>query len=169
MNATAVSALDETIAAALARFPQERARIERGAQLASVGAVTLGCEAARVTSQTDASTSYLVTDDSCECQDSRRHPGQSCKHRWAVDLILVAEERTRRLALRATEQADRALVTADAVALAYAEQIGWTGPARPCVQRCGAGLPAEWAGNLCASCADAIFAHLHGRRSRSAA
>jgi hypothetical protein len=32
--------------------------------------------------------------------DAQRHPGQSCKHRWAVDITLVAAERQRRLDAR---------------------------------------------------------------------
>src|SRR4051794_7091705 len=95
-----VSTLQATIARAIARFPQERARIERGATLIVLGAVTIGADVATVASQTGDGTTYRVTDQGCECIDSQRHPGQSCKHRWAVDITLVAEERQRRLDAR---------------------------------------------------------------------
>jgi len=68
---------------------------------------------------------YLVTPGLCNCVDRQRHPVQSCKHVWAVDIVRVAEERQRRLDARASEQARRAAVTADQVALAYAKSIGF--------------------------------------------
>lgn len=161
MNATvAVSTLQDTIRRALATFPAERARIERGAALIALGAVTIGADAAHVASQTGDGTVYLVTDQACECRDSQRHPGQLCKHQYAYTLLMLAEERQRRLNARQSEQARRARVTADAVALAYARRIGWpSGTATgQCVRACGNALPADWSGNLCPGCADATFA-----------
>ena len=95
-----VATLQATVARAIARFPHERARIERGATLIVLGAVTIGGDVATVASQTGDGTTYRVTDQGCECIDSQRHPGQPCKHRWAVDITLVAEERQRRLDAR---------------------------------------------------------------------
>src|ERR1043165_6020903 len=90
-TAVTVSTLQDTIRCAIEQSPGERARIERGAALVALGAVTIGVDAAHVASQTGAGTVYLVTDESCECIDSRRHPGQSCKHQWAYSLVMLAE------------------------------------------------------------------------------
>jgi hypothetical protein len=53
--------------------------------------------------------------------DAQRHPGQRCKHRWSVRILRSAQIQER----RRSEQADRAIVSADTVALAYARRIGW--------------------------------------------
>jgi hypothetical protein len=102
MNATTVtvSTLQQTIARAIAKYPRERARIEKAATLVALGAVTITADAATVASQTGNGTVYAVTTDGCECVDAQRRPGQSCKHRWAVDIVLVAQERQRRLDAR---------------------------------------------------------------------
>ena len=128
-----VSTLQDTIRRALERFPKERARIERGAALVALGHVEqVTPDTFAVRSQTDDAVTYTVSAGTyadrsvgCTCVDSQRHPGQSCKHEWAVDLLMVAEERQRRLNARESEQARRALVSADQVALAYARAIGW--------------------------------------------
>jgi len=135
MNATTVtiSTLQQTIARAVERFPQERGRIERAAVLIALGHVSqAGSARFAVKSQTDPDVTYGVTAGTfmdrargCGCKDAQRHPGQSCKHQWAVDLVQVAEERQRRLDVRESEQARRAAVTADSVALAYARSIGF--------------------------------------------
>jgi len=127
MNVTVtVSTLQQTVARALSRFPAERARIERAATLVALGHVELiGETSAWVASQTGDGRRYLVTPGTCNCIDSQRHPGQTCKHQWAVDLVQVAEERQRRLDARESEQARRAAVTADSVAPAYARSIGF--------------------------------------------
>jgi len=121
-----LSTLQQTIARAVERFPRERGRIERAATLIALGHVELiGETSAWVASQTGDGRRYLVTPGRCNCIDAQRHPGQSCKHQWAVDLVQVAEERQRRLDVRESEQARRAEVTADSVALAYARSIGF--------------------------------------------
>jgi hypothetical protein len=97
--------LQETIARAVERFPAERARIERAATLIALGSVErLSTDVWAIRSQTDADTEYTLTGGTyadkaggCQCIDSQRNPGQSCKHAWAVDLIQVAEERQRRI------------------------------------------------------------------------
>jgi hypothetical protein len=94
------STLQATIARPLARFPQERASIERAASQIALGTVNIDAAAATVASQLGNGTVYAVTSDGCECIDSRRHPGQSCKHQWVVDITLVAQERQRRLDAR---------------------------------------------------------------------
>jgi|SRR5579859_1016130 len=43
-----------------------------------------GRKAYGVPSSTGNGRFYLVTLSSCDCEDTRRHPGQSCKHRIAV-------------------------------------------------------------------------------------
>src|SRR5262245_10325114 len=107
MIATSVqlSTLQDTIRRAVERFPRERARIERAALLIALGHVAqAGASRFAVRSQTNPNVIYGVTAGTfmdrsrgCTCQDAQRHPGQSCKHQWAVDLVQVAEERQRRL------------------------------------------------------------------------
>jgi hypothetical protein len=102
-----VSTLQDTVHRVVERFPRERARIERAAVLIALGHVRqVDVDAFAVTSQTDASITYTVTPGSCPCVDAQRHPGQSCKHRWTVDIILVATERQRRLDARQHLSAD---------------------------------------------------------------
>jgi len=100
MSTVTVSTLRATVARAIARFPRERARIERGATLIVLGHVTIGADAATVASQTGDGTVYAVTSAGCECIDRQRHPGHPCKHRWAVDITLIAQERQRLLSAR---------------------------------------------------------------------
>ena len=129
----ALTTLTDTIGRAIERFPAERACIERGAALVALGHVEqLSPDTFAVRSQTDAGVTYTVTAgtyaeraNGCGCLDAQRHAGRSCKHCWAVDLLQVAEERQRRLDARESEQEQRAAVTADQVALAYARSIGW--------------------------------------------
>lgn len=102
----ALDTLTATVARAIERFPREKGRIERGAALIVLGAVTFTADAATVRSQTDAGVTYTLGSDGCPCVDAQRHPGQSCKHRWAVDLVLVATERQRRLDAREHLTAD---------------------------------------------------------------
>lgn len=109
MNATAtVATLQDTIRRAVARFPQERARIERAALLVALGHVSqVAPDAFEVRSQTDAGVTYTVTKtDGCPCADSRRRPELTCKHRWAASLVAIAEERQRRLDVAANLSAD---------------------------------------------------------------
>src|SRR5688572_2981704 len=120
MNATTVTTLQDTIRRAVERFPRERARIERAALLVALGHVEqTGPTTYAVRSQTTADVTYTVTagyyaekSSSCPCPDSQRHPIQSCKHEWAVDLVQVAAERQRR------QDAERQQVLAEAVASA---------------------------------------------------
>jgi hypothetical protein len=122
----AVSTLQDTVRRAVERFPRERARIERAATLLALGHVDqLGPDVFTVRSQTDAAVTYRIDGNGCPCVDKQRHPTQSCKHEWSVDIVLAAQERQWRLDARESEQAQRAAVTADAVALAYARSIRW--------------------------------------------
>lgn len=99
-----LSTLQQTVARAIARFPAERARIERAAGLVACGHVAyLGRGHYAVQSQTDHGTVYGVRGGDpttpatgCGCMDAQRNPGQSCKHAWAVDLLQVATEHQRR-------------------------------------------------------------------------
>ncbi len=117
-----LSTLQDAIARAIAQAPAARARIERAAVLIGLGAVEKLDETTyRVSSQTGSGESYAVTPGGCTCVDAQRHPNGRCKHAWAVRITLaaqIAEQRRR-------EQAARAVVTADAVALAYSRSIGW--------------------------------------------
>jgi hypothetical protein len=124
MDATTVtvSTLQQTIARALAQSPTARGRIERAAVLIGLGAVEKLDEATyRVASQTGDGTTYTVTPGGCGCVDAQRHPGQRCKHQWSIRILLSAQIQER----RQSEQAERAIVWADTVALAYARRIGW--------------------------------------------
>jgi hypothetical protein len=99
--------LHQTVARVLATYPAERGRIERGATLITLGHVEqAGPDAFEVRSQTDAGVTYTVTNDGCGCVDAQRHPGQACKHVWSVNLLLVAQERQRRLDAREHLSAD---------------------------------------------------------------
>lgn len=105
----ALQTLQDTIRRAVERFPAERARIERAAALIAMGHVErISVDVWEVRSQTDADTTYTLTGGTwrdkageCFCVDSQRHPEQSCKHAWSVDLVQVAEERQRRLNAKA--------------------------------------------------------------------
>jgi hypothetical protein len=107
-----VTTLQQTIARAIERFPRERGRIERGATLVAVGHVEqISADTYAVRSQTDDATVYTVAAGTyaskatgCGCVDAQRHPGQSCKHAWAVDIVQVAEERQMRLDAAASAQ-----------------------------------------------------------------
>jgi hypothetical protein len=93
-----LDALTETIARAIARFPAEKGRIERAAQLIATGHVDhLIADLWMVRSQA-ADTVYLVDATGCPCVDAKRHPEMSCKHRWSIDLLTIAAERATRLA-----------------------------------------------------------------------
>ena len=119
----------DVVQRALVRWPAEKCRIERGAALLASGAVSpLSPVSYGVRSQTVAGVVYAVTIDGCTCRDAARiGPGAACKHRWACDLMIIATERQHRLDRAADEQAHRARVTADTVALAYARAVGFGG------------------------------------------
>jgi hypothetical protein len=100
MIATSIplDALTETIARAIAKYPAEKGRIERAAQLIATGHVEhLIADLWMVKSQRD-ETTYLVDNTGCPCQDAKRHPEFNCKHVWATTLLTIAQERARRLA-----------------------------------------------------------------------
>src|SRR5205823_7034304 len=87
----ALDTLQATIARALAQSPAARGRIERAAVLIGLGAVEKLDETTyRVASQTGSGESYTVTPGGCTCIDAERHPGQRCKHQWAVRIPLSA-------------------------------------------------------------------------------
>ena len=97
-------------------------RVERAAALIAFGAVSkLDADAYAVRSQTDAVITYTVTPDGCDCADAARHSDLRCKHDLAVRILLSAEVAER----KAAEQRERAVASADTVALAYARSIGW--------------------------------------------
>jgi hypothetical protein len=124
VNATAVSlaTVQQTIARAINCGLYDRGRVERAAVLIGLDAVTKVDETTyRVASQTGDGTVYTVTPNGCDCVDAQRRPGQRCKHDIAVRILLSAQI----AAQREREQAARAAVTADQVALAYARRIGW--------------------------------------------
>jgi len=100
-----LDALTETVALAIGRYPEQTGRTERAAQLIATGHVEhLIADLFAVKSQTD-DTVYIVDNSGCPCQDAKRHPELTCKHRWAIDITLVAQERARRLASRQPAEA----------------------------------------------------------------
>src|SRR4051794_39950661 len=99
VHGIALATLQDVVRRAIVRFPEQRGRIERAAALIALRAVEqLEPDVYAVRSQTDDELVFSVTPAGCPCIDSQRHPELICKHVWAVDLLLVAEERTRRLA-----------------------------------------------------------------------
>jgi hypothetical protein len=77
---------------ALAAYPLERVRIERGFQLALTGKVELLPDGtALVQSQTWPDVRYAVK-RTCPCNDATRAPGSHCKHVWARALYKKAQE-----------------------------------------------------------------------------
>jgi hypothetical protein len=106
-----LAALTETIARAISKFPEQKGRIERAAQLIATGHVDkIAADLWAVRSQTDESV-YIVDNTGCPCVDAQRHPEMTCKHCWAIDLILVTAERARRLEARATAPEAAPVVT----------------------------------------------------------
>src|ERR1700712_855381 len=98
MTDITVAALQETIARAITKYPEQKGRIERAAQLIATGHVDqISADLWAVRSQSDESV-YIVDATGCPCVDAHRHPEMTCKHRWACDLIVIAQERARRLA-----------------------------------------------------------------------
>ena len=69
--------------AALAKYPEETPRIERGYVLMMAGHVLRCGESFLVLGSRG---HYYHVNGSCECIDSPRAPGQRCKHWWAVAL-----------------------------------------------------------------------------------
>lgn len=100
-----VTALAETVARAIARYPEQRGRIERAAQLIATGHVDqISADLWAVRSQTDESV-YIVDATGCPCVHAQRHPEMTCKHCWSIDLIVISQERARRLAQRRPAEA----------------------------------------------------------------
>ena len=86
--------ISDLVARGSARHPELRARLERAAFLVLFREVQPQLDGTwRVGSERDASKSYRVdlsadaSDGYCDCPDSRRHPGDECKHSLAA-LIL---------------------------------------------------------------------------------
>lgn len=97
MTTVSLSAFQETVARAIDKYPAEKGRIERGAQLIATGHVDqISTDAFAVRSQTDERV-YIVDNTGCPCVDAQRHPELTCKHCWSVTLLVLAAERARRL------------------------------------------------------------------------
>lgn len=104
-----LTTLADTVRRALAKFPDERDRIERGAMIVAKGqAAPTGPDTFGVVSQTRPDMHYVVTVDraacwarACSCPDAQYRSGRQCLHQWAATILMVAEERQRRLDVRA--------------------------------------------------------------------
>lgn len=104
-----LEAFQQTARRALERYPEQRARIERAALLVALGNVQrVTDQAYAVISQSRPDVVYTISVDTwrdeagaCECPDSVNRPTVICSHRWAIRLTLIAQERQRRLDIRA--------------------------------------------------------------------
>jgi len=86
-NAPVAHVLDLMCQRALAKHPEEAARIQRGYAIAVEGGVYLsGVDLATVQSQRQPETWYTVHSH-CTCWDATRAPDGRCKHRWATALL----------------------------------------------------------------------------------
>jgi hypothetical protein len=122
ITTVSLATIQQTIARAIAFAPRDRSPIERGAALLTTGNIEqLDDVTYRVRSQTDDQISYTVTPNGCGCVGAQRKVTLRCKHDWAVRVLRSAEMQD----ARGREQAERAAVTADRVALAYARRIGF--------------------------------------------
>jgi hypothetical protein len=91
---------------ALAQYPEEAARIQRGYAIAVEGGVHLsGVGLATVQSQRQPETWYPVHRQ-CTCWDATRAPGGRCKHRWAKALLVQAVQPSEALAARVPQPYD---------------------------------------------------------------
>jgi hypothetical protein len=86
-------ALSDAAACAIAKYPAEFLRIERGLDLALQGHVALLADQhiAIVRSQTRPGVEYSVNGQ-CSCHDFSRAPGGKCKHRYAYWFMRRAHE-----------------------------------------------------------------------------
>ena len=90
MTNLTVTALTETIARAIAKFPEQKGRIERAAQLIATGHVDqISADLWAVRSQTD-ETVYIVDCDRLPLRGCQAAPRDDVQARWAIDLLLVA-------------------------------------------------------------------------------
>src|SRR5262249_40587662 len=90
VNASVARTLDLMCQRALAKHPEEAARIQRGYAIAVAGGVHLsGVGLATVQSQQQPALCYTVHSH-CTCWDATRAPDGRCKHRWAKALLVQA-------------------------------------------------------------------------------
>src|SRR5687768_7650289 len=105
----ALNTFTETVRRALERFSEQRARTERAALLVALGNVQrVTDEAYAVISQSRPDVVYSIRAGTyreratgCVCEDKVNRKPASCVHEYSVDLVQVAQERQRRLELRA--------------------------------------------------------------------
>jgi hypothetical protein len=84
-------ALERAVHLAVARYPDEAIRIQRGHAIARQGGVRLsGSGLAEVQSQHHPATWYVVN-GRCRCPHSRYAPQGRCKHWWAKRLLVWAQ------------------------------------------------------------------------------
>jgi hypothetical protein len=84
-------ALELALSLALAQYPDEAARIQRGYGIAMQGGVRLcGSGFAEVQSQRHPTTWYEVH-ERCHCWDSKYAPDGRCKHWWGKRLLVWAQ------------------------------------------------------------------------------
>jgi len=92
-----IADLREVVAAAIAREPAARTRIEKGASIVLLRAITPDPEYAccfEVESATEPGKTYSVDTSVgvCQCQDHQRR-GIRCGHVWALELLAALAKR----------------------------------------------------------------------------
>lgn len=86
------AAVQAMVLKAIAAYPDEQARIERGAQLALQGHVELLEDGSAKVRSSDLAQTYYCINRTCPCWDFQRAPGGRCKHRWAKTLLRRATD-----------------------------------------------------------------------------
>jgi len=116
-HAVSLTTVQAVIARALSIAPADRSRIGKAAELIAFGHVAqTDASTFAVKSLTDATVTYTVRPDACECVARVHYPTRRCSHEWAARIVLSVE----REAAQAREQAGRAAFASDSVAVAYA-------------------------------------------------
>jgi hypothetical protein len=101
-------AVAEIAAKAHEKLPECNGRIDKAVALVLAGDVELVPDGtARVASQTNGSTQYVVCNGTCECKDFAKAPHGFCKHRLGAAIARRAQELTKaKLDTPATSQAE---------------------------------------------------------------
>jgi hypothetical protein len=116
-HAVSLTTVQAVIARALSIAPADRSRIGKAAELIAFGQVEqTDATTFAVTSLTDATVTYTVTPNACECLGRVHYPTRRCSHEWAARILLSVEKAQQAQAQQDTRQR----ASADSVAVAYA-------------------------------------------------
>ena len=90
------AAVAEIAAKAHEKLPECNGRIDKAVALVLAGDVELLADGtARVASQTNGSTQYVVCNGHCPCKDYQKAPHNFCKHRLSAAIVRRAQELTK--------------------------------------------------------------------------